>query len=160
MLARSCTHLRRYSRLHKTSLHHAADGIDMTAAVPRLHRKSTLQRYGFLWVTLVLFLGSTIAHWTAGWSSFKQEQQEHGQPAEFSSFVPEALRDTFENWQAEFMGIAWQIVGLSLLYAVGSPQSKEGDERKEKKLDLLLRKVDPENADKEIEKLDRDYSRT
>src|SRR5215210_7577853 len=53
----------------------AADGIDMTAADPKLHRKSMLQRYGFLWVTLVLFLGSTIAHWSAGWSAYKQEQQ-------------------------------------------------------------------------------------
>jgi len=132
----------------------------MTTSDPKLHRKSPLHRYGFLWATLVLFLGSLIGHWTSGWSAYVQEQQEHGQPAELSSYVPEALRDTFENWQAEFMGITWQILGLSLLYAVGSPQSKEGDERKEKKLDLLLRKVDPENADKEIEKLDRDYSRS
>jgi hypothetical protein len=29
----------------------------------------------------------------------------------------------------------------------------------EKKLDLILRAVDPDNADKEIEKLDRDYAR-
>ena len=42
---------------------------------------------------------------------------------------------------------------------VGSPQSREGDERKEKKLDLILRAIDPDNADKEIEKLDRDYAR-
>jgi hypothetical protein len=46
------------------------------------------------------------------------------------------------------------------LYAVGSPQSREGDERNEKKLDLILRKLDPEKADGEIEKLDRDYART
>jgi hypothetical protein len=44
-------------------------------------------------------------------------------------------------------------MGLAALYAVGSPQSKERDERKEKKLDLILRKVDAENAVKEIEKL-------
>jgi hypothetical protein len=43
---------------------------------------------------------------------------------------------------------------------VGSPQSREGDERKEKKLDLILKAVDPKNAEKEIEKLDRDYART
>jgi hypothetical protein len=55
--------------------------------------------------------------------------------------------------------ILWQIAGLALLYAVGSPQSREGDERKEKKLDLILKAVDPDNAEKEIEKLDRDYAR-
>jgi hypothetical protein len=58
------------------------------------------------------------------------------------------------------MSIVVQIGGLAVLYAVGSPQSKEGDDRKEKKLDLILRAVDPDNAEKEIEKLDRDYART
>jgi hypothetical protein len=45
---------------------------------------------------------------------------------------------------------------LIVLYAVGSPQSRESDERKEEKLDLILRRLDPENADKEIDKLDGD----
>jgi hypothetical protein len=51
------------------------------------------------------------------------------------------------------------VAGLALLYAVGSPQSREGDERKEKKLDLILRAVDPDSADKEVARLDRDYAR-
>jgi hypothetical protein len=127
---------------------------------PKLHTKSALVRHGYLWVIVILFIGSTIGHWTAGWQAFQQEQEDHGKPAEFSEFVPEALRDTFENWQAEFMSIVVQIGGLAVLYAVGSPQSKEGDDRKEKKLDLILRAVDPDNAEKEIEKLDRDYART
>jgi hypothetical protein len=57
------------------------------------------------------------------------------------------------------MSLLWQLGGLAVLFAVGSPQSRESDERKEKKLDLILRAVDPDNADKEIEKLDRDYAR-
>jgi hypothetical protein len=126
---------------------------------PKLHQKSPLVRYGFLWATIVLFVASTVGHWTAGWVAFQQEQEEHGQQAEFREFVPEALRDTFENWQAEFMSLGFQIAGLAALYAVGSPQSREGDERKEKKLDLILKAVDPDNAEKEIEKLDRDYAR-
>jgi hypothetical protein len=129
------------------------------ATDPKLHLRSPLVRRGFFWATLILFLGSTIGHWTAGWLSYAQEQQTHGQQAEFSEFVPEALRDTFENWQAEFMSLLWQLGGLAVLFAVGSPQSRESDERKEKKLDLILRAVDPDNADKEIEKLDRDYAR-
>jgi hypothetical protein len=127
---------------------------------PKLHLKSPLTRRAFLWTTAILFIGSVAGHWTSGWKAFQQEQEEHGQQAEFREFVPEALRDTFENWEAEFMSIIWQIGGLALLYAVGSPQSREGDERKEKKLDLILKAVDPKNAEKEIEKLDRDYART
>ena len=84
----------------------------------------------------------------------------HGQTPEFNSFLPEALRDTFENWQAEFMSVAWQIAGLAALYAVGSPQSREGGERQEKKLDLILRKLDPKKADDEINQIDRDHGRT
>jgi hypothetical protein len=127
---------------------------------PKLHQKSTFQRRAFLWITLVLFIGSLIGHWTFGWINYADEQQMHGEIAKFSSYLPEALRGTFENWQAEFMSLAWQIMGLAALYAVGSPQSKESDDRKEKKLDLILKKLDPENAEKEIERLDRDYART
>ena len=130
------------------------------ATNPQLHLKSPGVRRSFFWVTSVLFLGSIIGHWTSGWVSFKHEQEQHNQPAEFSEFVPEALRDTFENLEAEFMSILWQVGGLALLYAVGSPQSREGDERKEKKLDLILKAVDPGNAEKEIERLDREYART
>ena len=35
--------------------------------------------------------------------------------------------------------------GLAYLLYVGSPQSKEGDERKEEKLDYIIRKLDPDN---------------
>ena len=126
---------------------------------PKLHNRSPLVRYAFLWITLVLFVGSVVGHWTFGWSAYVHEQEDHNQPAEFSEYVPEALRDTFENWQAEFFSLAWQIGGLAMLYAVGSPQSREGDERKEKKLDLILKALDPDNAEKEIDRLDREFAR-
>jgi uncharacterized protein DUF6766 len=117
----------------------------MPSSDPKLHRRSALHRYGFLWATMVLFIGCVAGHWTFGWTAYANEQRMHGETPRFSDFVPEALRDTFENWQAEFMSVAWQIAGLAVLYAVGSPQSREGDERKEKKLDLILRKLDPKN---------------
>jgi hypothetical protein len=132
----------------------------MPSSDPKLHRRSALTRYAFLWATLVLFIGSVAGHLTFGWKAYVDEQRMHGETPQFQSFLPEALRDTFENWQAEFMSVAWQIAGLAALYAVGSPQSREGDERKEKKLDLILRKLDPEKAEEEIEKLDRGYART
>lgn len=75
---------------------------------------------------MILFAGSVIGHWTAGWYAYVDEQQMHGEAAQFADYSKEAFRDMLENWQAEFMGIAWQIVGLAALYAVGSPQSKEG----------------------------------
>lgn len=69
------------------------------------------------------------------------------------------LRDTFENWQSEFLQLIWQVGGLSLLLYIGSPESKEGDERKEEKLDLILKRISPDEADNLIKELDIKYPR-
>jgi hypothetical protein len=69
------------------------------------------------------------------------------------------LRDTLENWQSEFLQLIWQVAGLSFLLHVGSPQSKEGDDRKEEKLDAILLAVDPKNGMQAIANLDQKYSR-
>jgi hypothetical protein len=42
---------------------------------------------------------------------------------------------------------------------VGSPQSRESEERKEAKLDAILRALDPQEANRIIERLDREYDR-
>ena len=88
------------------------------------------------------------------------EQQEKHLPVEVSEYIAETSRDTFENWQSEFLQLIWQVAGLSYLFYRGSPQSKEGDERIEKKIDIIIKKIDPENADKEIKNIDRKYFRT
>jgi hypothetical protein len=51
----------------------------------------------------------------------------------------------------------WQVAGLSFLLYVGSPQSKENEERLEKKLDAILQKIEPEKAQKIIEQLKKEY---
>ncbi len=45
-----------------------------------------------------------------------------------------------------------------LLY-VGSPQSKEGDDRKEEKLDEILKRIGGKEGDKIIARLDKKYPR-
>ena len=54
------------------------------------------------------------------------------------------FRDIMENWQSEFLQLIWQVAtaGLSILWYVGSPQSKEWDERKEK-MDMIIKMLDP-----------------
>jgi hypothetical protein len=64
-----------------------------------------------------------------------------------------------ENWQSEFMQLIWQVVGLSLLWYIGSSQSKEADDRLEEKIDLLIRRLDSENGKQLIQELDRKYPR-
>lgn len=112
---------------------------------------------GYLWITLALFAISLSMHWTFAWFSYLEEQKEHNQPAEFSGYFNMTFRDTMENWQSEFLQLIWQVAGLSILWYVGSPQSKEGDERKEEKMDLIIKMLDPKNADAKIKELDNRY---
>lgn len=123
-------------------------------------KKSTVfTNYSFFWVTLTLFLGSLIGHWIFGWFAFKQEQLALHQPVLVSDFLVEVMRDTLENWQSEFLQLIWQVAGLAYLLHVGSPQSKEGDERQEEKLDKILQAVSPQQAAQIIAELDQRYPR-
>lgn len=121
-------------------------------------KKTTWSRYGYLWVTLTLFVASLIGHWTFGWYAFVSEQAAHGQAPVVRDFVIEAMRDTLENWQSEFLQLIWQVAGLALLYHIGSPQSKDGNDRLEEKVDLILQAVD-KNGKQEIARLDETYQR-
>jgi hypothetical protein len=102
------------------------------------------KRKGYLWITLIFFIVSIVLHWVFGWEVFKSEQEAHGQPVLISQYVMEMLRDTMENWQSEFLQLIWQVAGLAFLWYAGSPQSKEGDDRKEEKLDYIIKKLEPD----------------
>jgi hypothetical protein len=117
------------------------------------------KKRGYLWVTLAFFLMSLAIHWTFAWFAYVQEQTDHNQGIEFTGYFNQTLRDTMENWQSEFLQLMWQVGGLSFLLYVGSPQSKEGQQRLEKKLDVILQKVEPEKAQQIIEKLQKEYPR-
>src|SRR5215210_5935206 len=122
-------------------------------------RKTVWTRYSYTWITLGFFLIALVGHWVAGWFAFVNEQTAHGQAVEFADYAIEMTRDTLENWQSEFLQLIWQVAGLAFLLHVGSPQSKEGDDRKEEKLDAILRAVDPKNAAKVISDLDEKFVR-
>jgi hypothetical protein len=121
--------------------------------------RSKFKHYGFFWVTFGLFIMSISLHWTFAWYSYIQEQVEHKQPIQFNDYFNETFRDTMENWQSEFLQLIWQVVGLSILWYVGSSQSKESDDRLEEKIDLLIRKLDSDNGERLIQELDREYPR-
>jgi hypothetical protein len=120
---------------------------------------SLTKKYSFLWVTLLFFLLSFAGHWVFGWYAYVQEQLEHQQPIKMNGYMIEMLRDTLENWQSEFLQLMWQVAGLAFLLYIGSPQSKEGDERKEEKIDELLKELHPKGKEV-IAKLDTRYPRT
>ncbi|HYF07416.1 MAG TPA: DUF6766 family protein [Acetobacteraceae bacterium] len=119
--------------------------------------RSVWTRYGFAWVTLGFFLVSLAGHFVFGWFAYVQEQQQHGQPIEVAGYLVVFMRDTLENWQSEFLQLIWQVMGLALLLHVGSPQSKEGDDRVEAKIDALMLRMDEEWGERTIAEIDDAY---
>jgi hypothetical protein len=118
-----------------------------------------LGKYSYAWITLGFFLVSLLLHWYFGWRAFQDDAAQHGQAPELSAFAIEAARDTFENWQSEFLQLIWQVVGLAYFLYLGSPSSKENDDRLEAKIDELLRLQIGEGAEAKIAEIDRDYLR-
>ena len=121
--------------------------------------RGKIKYYGYFWVTLGLFIMSISLHWIFAWYSYIPEQIAHKQPIEFTDYFNQTFRDTMENWQSEFLQLIWQVAGLSILWYVGSAQSKEANDRLEEKVDLLIQKLDIENGKKLIQELDKKYPR-
>lgn len=119
-----------------------------------------MKRYAYGWITALFFLVSLALHWLFGWYAFADEAAQHGEAAELSAYLTEMGRDTFENWQSEFLQLLWQVLGLAYFLYVGSPASKENDDRLEAKVDALLRITAGEEGDRLIGDLDREYLRT
>jgi len=119
-----------------------------------------MKRYAYAWLTAGFFLVSIVLHWLFGWFAFVDDQQAHGEAARVAPYLMEMGRDTFENWQSEFLQLIWQVVGLAYFLYVGSPSSKENDDRTEAKIDALLQLVGKERGEQIIAELDRKYLRT
>lgn len=118
---------------------------------------TSFRRYGFAWVTGGFFIISLVGHWLFGWFTYVNEQLAHGQPVTVSDYIVLMTRDTLENWQSEFLQLLWQVAGLALLLHVGSPQSKEGDDRMEAKIDAILIAVDKRHGEQAIKDIDGTY---
>jgi hypothetical protein len=122
-------------------------------------RHGIFGKYAFGWLTLGFFLFSLVLHWLFGWRSFVAEAEQHHQAAVFAEYLDEMLRDTFENWQSEFLQLLWQVVGLAYFLYVGSPSSKENDDRMEAKIDTLIRLQGGERGEEILRELDDRFLR-
>jgi hypothetical protein len=120
-------------------------------------RRAVRWKWGYLWVTAALFLIAFVGHWVFAWFDYVKEQQAHAQPVEVSEYLVKTAEATLENWQSEFLQLLWQVAGLMFLFAVGSPQSKEGEERKEEKLDWIMRNLDAAKGQQRIHELEEKY---
>lgn len=118
-----------------------------------------LKKYAYAWITLAFFTVSIALHWGFGWLAYVDDQTSHGQAVRLSPYLVEMGRDTFENWQSEFLQLLWQVVGLAYFLYVGSPSSKENDDRMEAKLDALIELVGKEKGAELIADLDKSHLR-
>ena len=78
------------------------------------------RNYSYIWITAVLFAGSFAVQWATHSGDF----------AEFINAVA-------ENWQSEFLQLIWQVLGLKWFLCVGSPASRDGQDRLEDKVDQI-----------------------
>ncbi|HEX6957899.1 MAG TPA: DUF6766 family protein [Ferrovibrio sp.] len=120
-------------------------------------RGSVWKRYGYGWVTGGFFLLSLLGHWVFAWYAYVDQQRQHGQDLKVSEYVVETTRDVLENWQSEFLQLLWQVGGLAILLHVGSPQSKEGSDRMEAKIDAVLLAIDLQRGERVIRDIDGRY---
>lgn len=109
--------------------------------------KSHLKKYGFFYVTFVFFLVSWVGQFIFQVMEVKNDAQTHGESFTWIDFWPQFFSSTFENWQSEFLQLCWQAAGLAFLYFWGSSQSKESDDRLEKKIDRLAEHMNVDISD-------------
>lgn len=119
-----------------------------------------MKRYAYGWITAIFFLVSIFGHWLFSWCAFVDTAQAHGQSSRISSYPLEMGRDTSENWQSEFLHLIWQVVGLAYFLYIGSPASRENDDRLKDKINELLKLAGGTDANRLIATIDRRYLRT
>lgn len=122
-------------------------------------RQGLWGRYAYGWLTVLFFVVSLVLHWVFGWYAFVDDASQHGQTPQVNAYLLQMGRDTLENWQSEFLQLAWQVIGLAYFLYIGSPASKENDDRMEEKIDAILRRVEPRHGEEIISNIDREYLR-
>lgn len=135
----------------KSRLNHFGEESDKRAGT------SIRSRYLFARLTVAFFKFSIVGHYIFGWFAYVSEQHKMGQAVVAGEFWVRSQRDTFENRQSEFLQLLWQIGGLAYFYFLGSPLSREADERLEAKIDAVIRLVESSKAESTIARIDEEY---
>ncbi len=97
------------------------------------------KKYGLSITLFILFIASWFGQAYFQWIEFKEEQLEHQQEAIISDFIAPFGAATFENWQSEFLQLFSFVILSTYLIHKNSPQSKDGDELMQQKLDRIER---------------------
>ncbi|WP_380872447.1 hypothetical protein ACFB49_33830 [Sphingomonas sp. DBB INV C78] len=90
-----------------------------------------LRDNGLTIVLLLLFGGSILGQWVAGWHVANDDALRHNLPLmSLSAYAvsPEFLSSVFENWESEFLQMSAYVVLTAILVQRGSAESKDPDE--------------------------------
>ncbi|SDT45198.1 DUF6766 family protein [Jiangella sp. DSM 45060] len=96
-----------------------------------------LRRWGAVYVLILLFLGSWLGQFFTQLSEFRSEQQAHGEPFTWSSYMASFFASTFENWQSEWLQLVFQAVLLLAAKHLLFQADAEDLERIERKIDTI-----------------------
>jgi hypothetical protein len=81
-----------------------------------------------------------LRRWPNGGST--QEQITHGEPTRVADYLVQFGQSTLENWQSEFLQLFAFVVFSAILIHHGSAESKDSDDRMERKIDDITRRLD------------------
>jgi hypothetical protein len=90
---------------------------------------SIWKQFGLGIALMILFFATWAGQGIAEWQTYTDDQHAHGDSAEVGDFISTFAQSTLENWQSEFLQLLWQVVGLAYFLYIGSPSSKENDDR-------------------------------
>ena len=122
-----------------------------------LHFDRLWRDYSLSIVVGLLFIASMVLHAIFGWLQYAADQGAHGAAATLwgpDGYVIYFGEWTFQNWQSEFLEVLLLIVLTSFLIHKGSHESKDSQDRLERKIDRIEEKVDQlaENAGRPLRK--------
>jgi transcriptional regulator of met regulon len=113
----------------------------MVYSIRREKRREGLKRtwanFGLSIALCLLFLTSWAGQGLAQWDDYREEQRTHNEPAETVEFVNEFSQATLENWQSEFLQLFSFVVLAALLLHRGSAESRDTDDRLERKINEI-----------------------
>jgi hypothetical protein len=98
-------------------------------------------------VLFLLFAASLAGQSLSGWKAHNQEQRDHGEPEiRYVEFVQSSDfgETVFENWESEFLQMAFYVMLTAFLIQKGSAESKKHDGQEEVDEDPEAHRADPD----------------
>jgi hypothetical protein len=118
----------------------------MVASIRKEKRKENLRKtwanFGLSIAFATLFFISWLVHGFAQWDTYRQEQLEHGEPVDVAGFITDFAHSTLENWQSEFLQLFSFVVLAAVYIHHGSAESKDSEDRIERKIDEIKQRLD------------------